>query len=334
MIHNLLGDMLGVQNSQLGKDSNVSIIKAETLLEERDKVIEVSKIGVVTNNLVDVVGVFDHLKTTSRGEAELAGTQTCEANSLPGGYVVRLPCGCNSLAVLLQMDVTKRKFGVVVDAGEKSFSGIVQSLVEAPVSNSLDVGNVGPVHKLFQLGEVVSLGVGVDQLSIQYVLLKGLASHDKVRDDLGPDLSFSGFGANSDILGWVFGIDVTLNGISRALLFKLDLSKFGPNRLLVDLSGVCLGSFEILHEINKDTNCADLHLALVFLALHELRLRKLDIDTVGLLVQHVALGNTDEGNVLGVEVIKLINVSSNTASIGTNSGKDKKVLQVFVVREV
>jgi hypothetical protein len=83
MLHNLPRHMLSVKNTQLGKDTDVGIIKTETLFEEGNNVCEVTQIRIVGNNFIDVVRVFDDFKTTSGRKPEFVCSQTGEANMFP-----------------------------------------------------------------------------------------------------------------------------------------------------------------------------------------------------------------------------------------------------------
>ena len=80
MLHDLVRNVLGVQNTKLSKDTNVSILKAKTLLKERNKVGKVSKIRVVRNNFVNMIGVLDNLETARSSKAELFGAEAGKAH--------------------------------------------------------------------------------------------------------------------------------------------------------------------------------------------------------------------------------------------------------------
>ena len=334
MLHDLVGNMLGVENAQLGEDADVSILETKSLLKERNEMSEEAKVRVVSNDLIDVIGVLNDLKTASSSKTELLGSKAGKANLLPGGNVVGLGSGGDGLAVLLEIDVAQSKLGVVVDAGEEDLGSMVQALVEASVANILDVGHVGSVDELLHLGEVVRLGVRVDELRIEQVHLQRLASHLEVRDKLIPYLGLVRLGAHHDVLAGILGIDETLNGIGSALLLKLGLTKTRPDGLLINLRGIRLGAIEILKEINNDTNSRHLHLDLIVLVLGKLGPGELLVDGEGFLVQHVTLGNANQSDILGIEIVKLINVRSNTGGIGTDSSEDEKVLKVLVIRKV
>mmetsp|Transcript_27593 Transcript_27593/g.79608 ORF Transcript_27593/g.79608 Transcript_27593/m.79608 type:complete len:1497 (-) Transcript_27593:110-4600(-) len=334
MLHNLVGHVLGVENAQLSKDTNVSILETKSLLEQRDEVGEVAKVGVVRNNLIDVVGVLDDLKTASSSKTELLSAKAGKANLLPGGNIVGLGSSGDGLAVLLEVDVAQSELGVVVDAGEEDLGRMVQALVEASVANILDVGHVGSVDELLHLSEIIRLGKGVYELGIEEILLQGLASHLEVGDELVPDLGLVRLGAHHNVLAGVLGVDETLNGIGSALLLELGLTKARPDRLLVHLRGIRLGAIEILQEVNNNTNRRNLHLDLIVLVLGKFGPGELLVDGESFLVQHVALGNANQGNVLSIEIVKLVNVRGDTGAIGADGGEDEEVLKVLVVREV
>mmetsp|Transcript_15000 Transcript_15000/g.32476 ORF Transcript_15000/g.32476 Transcript_15000/m.32476 type:complete len:213 (+) Transcript_15000:905-1543(+) len=115
MFHDLIGNVLSVKNSKFSEDTNVSVFQTKSLLKERNEMIKVTKIRVEGNHLVQMIRVFDDLKSTSGGKAELVSLETGKAHLLPSRNIVRLGSCSNSLTVLLQMNVTKCKLRVVVD---------------------------------------------------------------------------------------------------------------------------------------------------------------------------------------------------------------------------
>jgi len=72
VLHDLRGDMIGVQDSQFGEDINVGILESKTLLEERYRMIEVTKIRAVADNFVNVIRVLHNLKTTGGSKTKFA----------------------------------------------------------------------------------------------------------------------------------------------------------------------------------------------------------------------------------------------------------------------
>ena len=85
MLHDLFGDVLGVQNAQLSKDSNMSIFQAKSLLEEGHEVGEVSKVGIVGNDFVDMVRVWLNVCVFPR-----KGLAHCVTTKIWGFYITAL----------------------------------------------------------------------------------------------------------------------------------------------------------------------------------------------------------------------------------------------------
>mmetsp|Transcript_16933 Transcript_16933/g.20335 ORF Transcript_16933/g.20335 Transcript_16933/m.20335 type:complete len:411 (-) Transcript_16933:138-1370(-) len=331
VFHDLFWYMFCVEDTQLGKDSNMGILQSNSLLEKRHNVSEVTEIRIVSNNFIDVVGVLDNFKTTLSCQPELLGTKTCKADLLPSGNVIGLACGSNSLSVFFEMDVTESQLGIVVNIGEQYLGSLVESLREASVADGLDVCNIGSIHEDFHISQVVGLGISINEFSVKEILLHALSCHLEVRNEFGPNARFVGLITNNNILAGIFCVDETLDGFGGEFLFELCLTKLRPDRLLVTLRCICLGTLKILHEVNKNTNGKDLHFNLFFLLLSVFDLGKLVVNAEGFFVKHVTFRNTDERNILGIKVVELINVSSNTCGIGPNGGKNKQVLKIFVI---
>mmetsp|Transcript_5790 Transcript_5790/g.8374 ORF Transcript_5790/g.8374 Transcript_5790/m.8374 type:complete len:298 (+) Transcript_5790:1293-2186(+) len=296
--------------------------------------IEMTKIRVCGDNIVDVIRILDNLKTASSSKAELGCLETSKANLLPGGHVVRRRGGGNSFTVFLQMDVAKSKFGVVVDTLEQKLGCIVKTLGEAAVTNVLNVGNIRSVDKLLKISQIVRFGVSVDEFSIQKIFLQVLACHLKEGNNLGVNLSFVRLGAHPHIFTGIFCANETQNSISSHLLLQLRITKLRPNRLLVNLICEGLSTVKILHEVNKDSHGKDLHFNLFILIGGVFRPGKLDVDGESFLVEHVTFRNANESNILGIEVVQLVNVGSDLGVVSTDGGEDEQVLKVLVVREV
>mmetsp|Transcript_19096 Transcript_19096/g.34519 ORF Transcript_19096/g.34519 Transcript_19096/m.34519 type:complete len:495 (-) Transcript_19096:2921-4405(-) len=334
MFHNLFWDVFSVQNSKFSENANVGVFQAKALLEERNKVIKVAKIRVVGDNIVNMIRVLDDFKPTSGSKAILLSLETCEADLLPSRHIVRQRRGRNCLAVFLEIDVTQGELRVVVDALEENLGCIVETLGETTISNGLDVGNIRPIDKHLKVSQIVNLSVGIDELGVQKILLEILSCHLEIGDELSVNLGLVGLIAHLHVFTSILGIDETDNRIGSHLLLQLRYTKLGPNRLLVDLVGEALGAVKVLHEVNKDTNGKDLHLDLLLLVRRVFGLGKFVVDAVGLLIKHVTLRHANEGNVLGIKVIQLVNVPGNTSVVSPNGSENEQVLKVLVIREV
>mmetsp|Transcript_6019 Transcript_6019/g.8840 ORF Transcript_6019/g.8840 Transcript_6019/m.8840 type:complete len:232 (+) Transcript_6019:1401-2096(+) len=225
-----------------------------------------------------MIGVFNDLETTDASQTELSCTKTGKAHLFPSGHVVRLGGSSDSFAVLLQMDMAQGKLGVVVDIDKQDLGRLVESFAEAAITNGLNVSNVRTIDKNLQFSQIVNLGIAVNNLCVQHILLNGLTGHLEVGNEVRPNFSFVCLGAHSYILRRIFGIDKGLNSIGRHILLELGLSKFGPNSLLIALLSVRLGAIELLQVVHEHSNCEDLHLQLIFLVRSELRLTELGVD--------------------------------------------------------
>mmetsp|Transcript_18555 Transcript_18555/g.45984 ORF Transcript_18555/g.45984 Transcript_18555/m.45984 type:complete len:754 (-) Transcript_18555:1697-3958(-) len=232
------------------------------------------------------------------------------------------------------MDVAESKLRVVVDASEENLSCVIKTFAEASVTNVLNIGNIRSSNKLLQVSEIVGLGIGINQLGINDILLHGLASHLEVRNKFGPDFTFIRHSTNTNVFAGIFGVDERDDSFGCFLSIKLSLTELRPDRLFIACSGIRLGSVEIFHEVDKNTDCENLQLNLFFLVSSVLGLGKLGVNGETFFEKIVALGNANQSNVLRIKVVQLIDVSSNSGSIGTDGSKNKKVLKILVVRKV
>mmetsp|Transcript_18353 Transcript_18353/g.25461 ORF Transcript_18353/g.25461 Transcript_18353/m.25461 type:complete len:315 (-) Transcript_18353:459-1403(-) len=235
VFHDLFWHMFCVENTQLSEDSNMGIFQSNSLLEKRNNVSEVTEIRIVSYDFINVVGVLDNFKTTLSCQPEFFSTKTCEADLLPGGNIVGLACSSNGLSVFIEVDVTESQLGIVVDIGEQDLGSLVESFREASVADGLDVCNIGPIHEDFHIGQVVGLGISINEFSVEEILLHVLSGHLEVRDEFSPNARFIGLITNNNILAGIFCINETLDGFGGEFLFELSLTELRPDRLLVGL---------------------------------------------------------------------------------------------------
>mmetsp|Transcript_25810 Transcript_25810/g.40097 ORF Transcript_25810/g.40097 Transcript_25810/m.40097 type:complete len:1000 (+) Transcript_25810:1485-4484(+) len=232
------------------------------------------------------------------------------------------------------MDVAESKLGVVVDTLEQDLGSIVKTLGEAAVANVLNVGDIWSVDELLEISQIVCLGIGVDKLSIQKILLQVLACHLKEGNDLSVNLCLVRLGTHPHVFTGIFSTNETQNSISSHLLLQLRITKLRPNRLLVNLICEGLGTIKILHVVNKDSHSKNLHFNLLLLIGGVFRLGKLDVNGESFLVKHVTFRNANKSNVLGIEVVQLVDVGGDLSVVSTDGSEDKQVLKILVVRKV
>ena len=95
------------------------LVKSKALLHQANRLVEVSPDLVVLDQVIEVIGVDDDVKSCACCESELFNLDTSVADVLPRRDSVRLTGRCDGLAILVQVEVAERQFRIVVDAARK-----------------------------------------------------------------------------------------------------------------------------------------------------------------------------------------------------------------------
>lgn len=166
VLHQLLGQVLGVQDAELREDARVRALQPQALLQQLHQLRGVARALVVRDELLQVVRVHDDVQAADGRQPELPHLDARHVHLLPRGDGVGLLRRVHRLAVLVQVDEAERQLGVVVDVGEEELSRLVVALVEEPLPDRLDVGHVGRRHEFLQLRQLPRLRQRVDVLRI------------------------------------------------------------------------------------------------------------------------------------------------------------------------
>ena len=89
---------------------------------------------VVADEILEVVGVDDDVQSAYVRKTDLVCLETRKAYFLPRGHAVCLCSRLHGFSVLLQVDVAKSQFGVVVDVYEEDLCCLKHTLVIAPLA--------------------------------------------------------------------------------------------------------------------------------------------------------------------------------------------------------
>ena len=318
VLHDLLLSVLGVEDGGLGEDSGVGILQSETLLHDLHELLVETSLLVGGHQGLEVIGGGNNVQSASLGQLVLLGSQTSLVDLLPGADVVGLLGGVHGLAVLLQADVGGGELGHVVHVLEENAGSLVHLLVEAAVSNDLDLGHVGSADQLLELAQAIQLGEGVGQGGVHTGLLHGLADHLQVADQgLVLLVAFSG-GDHVHEGSGILGGDVSLDGLVHLVAVELGLGDLSPHGVVLAALSVGLSLLNALHVLDQNGDSLHLHVELL-------------VDQEGAV--GVSLLNALESQ-LGVEVVQTLNVLGHAVSGSIQTGEDEQVLQRLVLTEV
>ncbi|GJC99267.1 hypothetical protein ColKHC_08093 [Colletotrichum higginsianum] len=318
VLHETLRVVLGQSNTEFGEHAHVGTLKTKTLLQEADELIEVTVALVLLDKGLQLLGIYDKVKTADLGEAELLLLDASLVDLLPDLNVVGLASTLDGGLVLPEVDEGRSQLGPVGDAGVEDLGSLVETLLVGLVTRLLDVGDVGASEEVLQLAELVHAGIAEGKSSVDGGLTQRLSSHAQVLDKV---LVLAGADSRLDnllvVLG-VLGLDVRLDRVADTEAVKLGFCDLAPDLRQVDLLSESLGAVDTHNVLNEDVDSGGLVASLL-------------IDLEGLLVKTDF--DTSGRNVGSAEVVQAVDVVHNLTLVCLGSGEEKQVLEVGVVAE-
>lgn len=141
-VHETLGAVLGIHDTQVSVDSLVSSLEVHARFEQRDQLVEVAELLVEVVQIFKVIWVDDNVLTTESCHVELFSTDTGEADSFPDFRDIGFLGSFKGELVLLEVDVGLSKLLVVGDALVEDLSSLVKLVIEAAVTTVFDISLV------------------------------------------------------------------------------------------------------------------------------------------------------------------------------------------------
>mmetsp|Transcript_97893 Transcript_97893/g.292428 ORF Transcript_97893/g.292428 Transcript_97893/m.292428 type:complete len:285 (-) Transcript_97893:1068-1922(-) len=268
-----------------------------------------------------MVGVHDDVHARYLSAAELLSLDAGNVYLLPGLWVVCLARGLNRLRVLPELHVAGGQLGVIGDGLVEDLGGLVRSLLIEPVAHRLDVGRGRAAHKLLHLGQAVGLGVGVDELAVDELVLLLVPGHLQVAHKLLVVLLTLGRLDDLGVVRGVLGLEVGLDGLRHEAVPPLRLPELVPHGGFVAAGGELLRPLHGLHVCQQRVHGLGVHVALL-------------VDEEGLLVQAVGLAEGNAGNLRPVIVLQAVDVVHDAGLVDLQRRQEEQVLQVLVLAEV
>ena len=321
VLHDLLLAVLGVEDGELGEDAGVGVLEAEALLHDLEDLVVVAAGLVGVDEGLEVVGRDDDGEGSGAGELELTSLEAGLVDLLPGLDGVGLLGGIDGLAVLLEGDVAGGELGVVANAVVESLGGLVHAFVEAAVTDVLDLGDVGRDDELLEISELIGLGEGVDEGSIDTGLLHGLADEvEVVNEGLVAAVTLGGED-DVEVVARILGTDVGGDGVVDGAVVELGLGDLAPDGGVGASLSELEGAVDGLDLVQEDADSFNGHVELL-------------VDGEGFLIALVLLVEADEGELGTIVVVEAVDVLHDSVLGGADTSDDEEVLEVLVVGEV
>lgn len=112
----------------------MSTLKANTLLEEQDKLFMETVFLVVLDQIFEVIWEDNNLQTAHVGSTELLGSNACEAHFFPDFRNICFLSSLECSLILLQFNENLSKFVVVSNMLIENLGSFVKFVVEASIT--------------------------------------------------------------------------------------------------------------------------------------------------------------------------------------------------------
>ena len=109
--------------------------KTKTSLHQRNQLIKESVVFVLLDQLLQLFGMNNQVKTTDLSKAELSLVDTGLIDLFPYLGGVRFACAVNRILILTEMNQCRCQSSPVGDTGEEDLGGLVQFLVVTFLTN-------------------------------------------------------------------------------------------------------------------------------------------------------------------------------------------------------
>mmetsp|Transcript_25740 Transcript_25740/g.76640 ORF Transcript_25740/g.76640 Transcript_25740/m.76640 type:complete len:1065 (+) Transcript_25740:1273-4467(+) len=320
-VHQLLGLVLGVEDRQLCVHADMRALVAEAGVDEADELLEVAQVLVLGSELFEVVRVHDNVHACDLGAPELARLDAGDVHLLPRLRVVGLLRSVHGLRVLPEHHVAGRQAGVVRDGSVEDLGGLVGVLVVQLVAHRLGVGGVRAADELLHVPEAVRLGVAVDELAVDELVLLRSAGHQKEVDQVLVHLLALRGLDDLHVVAGVLGLEVGLDGLRDLTVLELRLAELVPDLVVAAAGGELVRALHRLDVVQQRLHGLGVEVALL-------------VDQEGLLVEQVRLPEGDLGDLGAVVVVKAVDVVHDARLVGLDGREDEEVLEVPVLAEV
>ena len=101
VVHQSVGSILAVQDTQFSVDTVVSAFKRHTLLHQLDQFINIAELLIEVKNVFEVIWLHNNMLSTKRSHSEFLGSHTSEANSFPHFWHISFLGSIESILIFL-----------------------------------------------------------------------------------------------------------------------------------------------------------------------------------------------------------------------------------------
>ena len=207
-------------------------VNADAGFHKLDKLGELTVRLVVLTHGIEFIGLNDDVETGELRELVFAFFEARKAHFLPRTRGVGLLRGIDCTLKHAKFEQSAREAAPVAEGGVQKSSGLVQTFVEASVGDRLLIRAVRRSQKVFELGQIVDLGVRVHEFSIDARFFLVLAHHEQIRNHVFVHVSLARGVNDVDEITSILRLDVRLDGRFnrlRSANLKLCLTDLHPN---------------------------------------------------------------------------------------------------------
>lgn len=230
-----------------------------TLLEKRNKLVNVAKLFIVLDDILEVIWVNNYILSAEISCSEFLCSDASEANSFPNfGYVCPLG-GIVSLNVFLIHNKHLGQFLIVLKFCENDFGSFVHFEIEAFVSNLHKICLVWLTNKVLKVNQAffTALSICKNKLRVNCLLLERLACHQKIRNEVLVAIFVVRQRDDSQVHLWILSLNKTVDTFSKHVPVELSFTEFRVHFLLACLFSKLLCALDVVKFMQDDFDCLD-----------------------------------------------------------------------------
>jgi len=209
VIHQSVRLIFGIHDTEISVDTVVGSLVVHALLKELGKLLIVTELLIMLNEVLKMIWLDDDVETTSGSSGELSSSNAGEADCFPDLWDVCLLCSLESGNVFLEHDIDLGELLIVSNSLEKNLGWEVELALEAFFSDLEEISLVWIRNEVLEVSEILisTLGVRVDKFRVDDLFLESLSSHEQELDKLFVGLLVLGDVDNHHVHGWVLSLD-------------------------------------------------------------------------------------------------------------------------------
>ena len=155
VFHQFIWLIFGIEDSQFSEDSDVCSFQTHGLFQQVNHFFSNVEFLIVVDQFLQVIGMDHNVHAGHLSKFIFLSSHTSHAEFFPSLGGVCLFGSIYCLGVLLESDEAGGDFSVVFEIDEEDLGSFIELIVEAPVTDSLNISTIVSIDEGFQFSKFV-----------------------------------------------------------------------------------------------------------------------------------------------------------------------------------